>query len=96
MMRFWHLTAFALLYAAVRFVEAFGLWRGRTWAQWFGMITGAMYIPIEVFELLRGVTWPKVTVLAVNTVIAGYLAFIVFRERQGRIGQRISPGVPGP
>jgi len=55
-------------------------------AQWFGMITGAMYIPIEVFELLRGVTWPKVTVLAVNTVIAGYLAFIMFRERQERTG----------
>jgi uncharacterized membrane protein (DUF2068 family) len=82
----WLLAAFALLYAAVRFVEAFGLWRGRTWAEWFGMITGAMYIPIEVLELLRGVTWPKATVLVVNTIIAGYLAAIVFRARRERTG----------
>jgi len=82
----WLLAAFALLYAAVRFVEAFGLWRGSAWAQWFGMITGAMYIPIEVFELLRGVTWPKATVLVVNTVIAGYLASIVFHAKRKRIG----------
>jgi len=32
------------------------------------------------------VTWPKATVLVVNTVIAGYLASIVFHAKRKRIG----------
>jgi uncharacterized membrane protein (DUF2068 family) len=47
------LAALALLYAAVRFVEAYGLWRVRVWAEWFAIIAGSVYIPVEVYELLR-------------------------------------------
>ena len=72
----------ALLYSAVRFVEAIGLWLQRQWAEWFGLLTGGLYIPIELFELIRGITWPKVTVLIVNAGVVGYLACILYQSRQ--------------
>lgn len=80
----WVLAFFALSYAAVRFVEAYGLWQGRRWAEWFGLLAGGIYVPIEVFEIARGVTWPKTVLLIVNAAIVGYLSFILYRARQKR------------
>ena len=72
----------ALLYSAVRFVEAIGLWLQRKWAEWFGLLAGGLYIPIELFEIMRGITWPKVTLLIVNAGVVGYLAYILYQARQ--------------
>jgi hypothetical protein len=33
---------------------------------------------------VRGVTWPRVTLLIVNAGIVGYLSFIVYQARQKR------------
>lgn len=82
--RLWAMAFSALLYSVVRFVEAIGLWRQRQWAKWFGLLTGSMYIPVELFEILRGVTWPKVTVLIVNAGIVGYLAYVLYQSRHNR------------
>ena len=78
----WAIALSALLYSAVRFAEAVGLWLQRQWAEWFGLLTGGMYIPVELFELLRGMTWPKVTVLIVNAGIVVYMAHILYRSRK--------------
>jgi uncharacterized membrane protein (DUF2068 family) len=40
----WLLAMIALLYALARFVEAYGLWYRRRWAQWFALVTGALYL----------------------------------------------------
>jgi uncharacterized membrane protein (DUF2068 family) len=74
----------ALLYSVVRFVEAFGLWRQRQWAEWFALLTGGMYLPVEFYENLRGVTWPRAAVLTVNAAIVAYLAYVLYRSRQKR------------
>lgn len=80
----WLMAFFALLYAVARFIEAYGLWRERRWAEWFALLAGGMYIPIELFELARGVTWPKTVLLIVNAGVVGYLAFVMFQARQKR------------
>jgi len=77
----WAMAFSALLYSFTRFVEAVGLWLQRQWATWFGLLTGGMYIPVELFEIMRGMTWPKVTVLIVNAGIVGYLARILCKSR---------------
>lgn len=74
----------AFLYSVVRFVEAFGLWRQRQWAEWFALLTGGMYIPVEFYENLRGVTWAKATVLTVNAAIVMYMAYVLYRSGQRR------------
>jgi uncharacterized membrane protein (DUF2068 family) len=79
------LAALALLYAAVRFVEAYGLWRVRVWAEWFAIIAGSVYIPVEVYELFRRPSWMKGIVLLTNLLIVAYLVNV---RRLNRIETR--------
>ena len=74
----------ALLYSVVRFVEAYGLWLQKQWAEWFAVLTGGMYIPVELFEMIRKTTWPRVTVLSVNVGIVSYLAYFMYQSRQDK------------
>jgi len=67
----------AVLYSIVRMVEAVGLWLRKQWAEWFAVLTGGMYIPIELIEVFRGATWPRVTVLVVNVGVVSYLLFVL-------------------
>ena len=80
----WVLALSAIFYAVVRFVEAYGLWLQRRWAEWFGLLAGGIYVPIELVEVARKVTWPRVTLLIVNTAIVVYLSFIIYQSRQKR------------
>jgi uncharacterized membrane protein (DUF2068 family) len=80
----WMLALSALLYSVVRFVEAYGLWHQRSWAEWFALVSGGMYVPIEIFEVIKKVTWPRVTLLCVNAVIVAYMAYILYRSKQKR------------
>jgi len=90
----WMLAAGAAAYAAVRFVEAYGLWRQRLWAEWFAVISGGIYVPWELWEVGRGVTWPRLTLLSMNLFIVGYLAWVLRRNRKGRALQR-AKATPG-
>uniref|UniRef100_UPI0039C911CE DUF2127 domain-containing protein n=1 Tax=Horticoccus sp. 23ND18S-11 TaxID=3391832 RepID=UPI0039C911CE len=73
--RLWWLAAAAAAYAVVRGVEAFGLWHGRRWAEWFALVAGALYIPVEIYEIFHHVTWLKVAVFAVNAGIVLAMAY---------------------
>lgn len=65
----------ALLYAVVRFIEAFGLWRRKRWAAWFGALSGGIYIPMELFGVAQRFSWARLTVLSVNLAIVAYLVY---------------------
>ena len=67
------LACAAFAYATFRLAEAFGLWHQRRWAEWLGAVSGSVYIPIELYELMHGVSWPKVTLLVVNLACVVYL-----------------------
>jgi Predicted membrane protein len=54
-------AAMALLYSTVRFIEAYGLWHLKAWAEWFAIVSGSIYIPIEVYEVFVHVTWLRIT-----------------------------------
>ena len=81
-MQLWVLALSALCYSIVRFVEAYGLWRRMAWAEWFALLTGGMYIPLELFEVAHRATWPKITLLVVNLGVVGYLAYILLQSRR--------------
>lgn len=81
-LQLWMLALSALLYSLVRLVEAYGLWNQMQWAEWFGLLSGAMYIPLEIFETYREFTWPRITVLVVNLAVVGYLGDALLRSRR--------------
>lgn len=80
-LRLWLLAAGALFYALVRFLEAYGLWCERRWAEWLAVVSSGIYLPIEIWELTKGLTWLRVTLPVVNLVIVLYLARTLARTR---------------
>ena len=79
--RLWLLAALAMTYAMLRAVEAYGLWRGRAWAEWIALLTGAMYLPAELYELTRGVTWIKAAAIVINIGVVVYMAYALRRSK---------------
>ena len=76
------LAELAFLYAAVRFVEAYGLWRMRVWAEWFAIIAGSVFLPVEVYELFRRATGMRGIVLLTNLFIVAYLVYVRLLSRR--------------
>jgi uncharacterized membrane protein (DUF2068 family) len=62
----------------LQFVEGTGLWLLRRWGEYFAAVATSIFIPLEVYELVERITWPRVIALAVNV---GAVAFIVHRKR---------------
>lgn len=75
--RLWLLAAAAAVYSAVRLVEAYGLWFARRWAEWFALVAGAIYVPVEIYELIHRATWLKAAVLITNLAIVAYMAYVL-------------------
>jgi uncharacterized membrane protein (DUF2068 family) len=69
------LAAGATTYALVRFTEAFGLWHGRPWAEWFAALSGGIYVPFELYELHERVTWLGGAALVVNLVVVAFMLY---------------------
>lgn len=73
-----------VVYALIRFVEATGLWLEREWAEWFALLSGSMYLPWEIYELLRHMNWLKWTVLLINVLIVIYLLWLRIEMHKAR------------
>lgn len=82
--RLWLIAGFAALYATIRFFEACGLWLARRWAEWFAALSGAIYIPVEIYELVHRASWLKFSVLVLNLVIVGYMTWLLTEARRLR------------
>lgn len=69
----------AYAYAALRFAEAYGLWRARRWAKWVAVASGLLYVPYELYEVLRHVTAIKCLALLLNLAIVAYMGYSLWR-----------------
>jgi uncharacterized membrane protein (DUF2068 family) len=87
--RLWAIAAGGLAYATVRFVEAYGLWNRRVWAEWFALLSGALYLPWELFELAEKTTPVRIVVLVSNVIIVLYMLFV--RVRASRSEPDLGP-----
>jgi uncharacterized membrane protein (DUF2068 family) len=69
-----HLVATVfLIYALVEGLEAFGLWRGRRWAEYLTLIVTASLLPLELYELSKRFSAIKIVTLAINLAVVAYL-----------------------
>jgi uncharacterized membrane protein (DUF2068 family) len=77
----WLVAALVIVYAAVRFTEAYGLWAARAWGEWVAAVSGVIYVPFELYELSRGVSWIKLGALALNVGIVAFMALALWRKK---------------
>ena len=66
----------AFVYTLVRLVEAYGLWRLRTWAEWFAIISGMIYLPIEIYEIFQKPTVVRFVIFFFNLALVIYLVYV--------------------
>jgi len=70
----------AASYATVRFIEGWGLWHRRVWAEWFALLSGTLYLPWEIIRIVERADWERIGVLVVNIGIVLYMLAIRLRE----------------
>jgi len=67
------LSVGTFLYAGVFLTEGVGLLLRKHWAEYFTIISTGLFIPLEIYELAKHFTIPKLVVTAINVLIVWYL-----------------------
>jgi len=80
--RLWAAVRIAFAYAALRFTEAYGLWKERTWAEWVAFVSGTLLLPLEIRELFRGVTLIRCALLLGNLAVVFYMLYVILENRR--------------
>jgi len=70
-----HLAAAAMIgYGLLHLVEAWGLWKAKAWASWLGCLTASIYLPFDIYAIIRHPGWASASVLVINLVVVYVLA----------------------
>jgi uncharacterized membrane protein (DUF2068 family) len=90
--KIWVVVLVACIYSGLRFAEAYGLWRARAWAEWVALVSGAIYLPFEVYKLAHRVTPFHAGVLLVNLAIVAFMFYLrIYVPRKDRALRASSP-----
>jgi len=76
--------AIATVYSSLRFIESYGLWRQRVWAEWLAIVSGAVYLPFEIYNLIRRPTMVHWVILLINIAVVLYIAWVRWDDVMGR------------
>ncbi|MDB6117254.1 MAG: hypothetical protein JWO08_1035 [Verrucomicrobiaceae bacterium] len=80
----WFIIGTGFGYTVIRGAEAYGLWRGLRWAEWFTLSSGGLYIPLELHSMSHGITWVNVGALLLSIAITGYVGWVLYHSRRRR------------
>jgi len=83
--------AIACVYSSLRFIESYGLWRQRVWAEWLAIISGAVYLPFELYNLIRRPTTAHWVILLINIGVVLYIAWVRWDEIKLRSERHRAP-----
>ena len=82
--KLWAVAGGAMAYSSLRFIEAYGLWMERAWAEWLALISGTIYLPFEIYEIVRRPDWIRITIFLINVGVVLYMAYLRL-EARGRV-----------
>jgi uncharacterized membrane protein (DUF2068 family) len=80
----------AMVYSCLRFVESYGLWRQRVWAEWLAIVSGAIYLPYELYKLVQRPTAVHWVILLINIGVVVYIAWVRWDEIKARRHPQVS------
>lgn len=82
--KLWMAARLAFAYSVLRFVEAYGLWKQRTWAEWVAFLSGTLGLPLEIRSLIRGMTFMRAAIFVGNLALIFYMLFLIREGRRQR------------
>jgi len=65
--------AAAFCYAGISMAEGIGLYLEKLWGEILTLIITASFLPWEIMEIARRLTWPRLILLAINIAVFIYL-----------------------
>ncbi|HEY2847948.1 MAG TPA: DUF2127 domain-containing protein [Pyrinomonadaceae bacterium] len=80
----------AFAYAAVLLVEGIGLWMQYRWAEYMTVISTALFIPFELYEIFERFTFIRVGILAINIFVVWYLSTRIRDEHVEIVGATVA------
>jgi uncharacterized membrane protein (DUF2068 family) len=76
--------ALAFSYAALGLAEGIGLYLEQAWAEYLTLLITGSFLPWEVFEIVRRVTWVRTSLLVINLLVFLYLLKLVIQRDRSR------------
>ena len=74
----------SLIFASLLLLEGFGLIFQKLWAEYLTVAETAIFIPFEIYEIIRHATITKVSILTINIAIVIYLLLAILRKSLAR------------
>ena len=78
---------FTFAYSAIALVEGMGLMLQKVWAEYLTLSLTVMFLPWELWELVRRPDWGRLALLLINLAVLGYLLWILERKKKGLGGR---------
>ncbi len=86
----WTAAGFAFAYSILRFIEAYGLWKARIWAEWFAIISGTLYLPLELLAIRRHPDRIHFLLLLFSIAVILYMAYLRFTSNRRLERERVA------
>ena len=78
----------AFCYSAVSLAEGIGLYLEQAWGEFLTLAITASFLPWELFEITRRLTWVRVGLFTINVLVFAYLLRIVLDRARRRAKAR--------
>lgn len=90
------ISLIAYCYATITLVEGIGLYLEKAWGEFLTLAITASFLPWEIFEIFRRLTWIRVGLLTINILVFVYLLRIVLDPVRRRVHARQGGSPPKP
>lgn len=67
------ITGMLAVYSVLQVVEGVGLWLLKRWGEYFAVVATSIFLPLEIYDLGRGITTTRVATFAINIAAVVYL-----------------------
>ena len=80
------ITVMLSAYAVLQVVEGVGLWLLKRWGEYFAVVATSVFLPLEIYDLSKGITMTRVVTFTINVAAVIYLLISkrLFGLRGGR------------
>ena len=75
---------FAFCYAAITLAEGIGLYLEKAWGEFLTLAITASFLPWELFEIYRHVSWIRISLFVINVLVFVYLLDLVLSRARHR------------
>lgn len=86
----------AFCYAGLGVLEAIGLYLEKMWGEFLTLAITGSFLPLELGEIARRVTWVRVSLFAVNVAVVFYLLWVIGEKAAERARKPAAAGKRQP